>query len=80
MVDKITKVENGKVDILVGTHRVLSKDIKFPDLGLVIIDEEQRFGVRHKDRFHSGQGVELLRFLSQIVAFQIDTYLSEMAL
>jgi transcription-repair coupling factor (superfamily II helicase) len=38
------------VDILVGTHRVLSKDIRFPDLGLVIIDEEQRFGVRHKER------------------------------
>ena len=46
----VEKVENGKVDILVGTHRVLSKDIKFPDLGLVIIDEEQRFGVRHKER------------------------------
>ena len=46
----IEKVEDGKVDILVGTHRVLSKDVKFPDLGLVIIDEEQRFGVRHKER------------------------------
>jgi transcription-repair coupling factor (superfamily II helicase) len=46
----VEKVENGKVDILVGTHRVLSKDVKFPDLGLVIIDEEQRFGVRHKER------------------------------
>jgi len=46
----VEKVENGKVDILVGTHRVLSKDIRFPDLGLVIIDEEQRFGVRHKER------------------------------
>jgi len=46
----VEKVENGKVDILIGTHRVLSKDIKFPDLGLVIVDEEQRFGVRHKER------------------------------
>jgi len=46
----VERVENGKVDILVGTHRVFSKDIKFPDLGLVIIDEEQRFGVRHKER------------------------------
>ncbi len=46
----VEKVENGKVDILVGTHRVLSQDVKFPDLGLVIIDEEQRFGVRHKER------------------------------
>lgn len=46
----VERVEAGKIDILVGTHRVLSKDIKFPDLGLVIIDEEQRFGVRHKER------------------------------
>jgi transcription-repair coupling factor (superfamily II helicase) len=46
----VEKVENGQVDILVGTHRVFSKDIKFPNLGLVIIDEEQRFGVRHKER------------------------------
>ena len=46
----VDKVAAGQVDILVGTHRVLSKDVKFPDLGLVIIDEEQRFGVRHKER------------------------------
>ena len=46
----VDKVEHGKVDILVGTHRLLSKDIKFADLGLVIVDEEQRFGVRHKER------------------------------
>ncbi len=46
----VEKVNNGQVDILIGTHRVISKDIKFPDLGLVVIDEEQRFGVRHKER------------------------------
>ena len=46
----VEKVENGKVDILIGTHRLLSRDIKFPDLGLVVVDEEQRFGVRHKER------------------------------
>jgi transcription-repair coupling factor (superfamily II helicase) len=44
------RVEQGKVDIVIGTHRILSKDVKFQDLGLVIIDEEQRFGVRHKER------------------------------
>ncbi|MDE3188963.1 MAG: transcription-repair coupling factor, partial [Acidobacteriota bacterium] len=44
------RVETGKVDILIGTHRLLSKDIKFQDLGLLIVDEEQRFGVRHKER------------------------------
>ena len=38
------------MDILIGTHRVLSKDIKFKDLGLLIIDEEQRFGVTHKEK------------------------------
>ncbi len=46
----LQKVETGKVDILIGTHRLLSKDIKFTDLGLLIVDEEQRFGVRHKER------------------------------
>jgi transcription-repair coupling factor (superfamily II helicase) len=57
----IEKVADGKVDILVGTHRVLSKDVKFPDLGLVIIDEEQRFGVRHKERLkHLRKEVDVL--------------------
>ena len=46
----LEKVETGKVDILIGTHRILSKDIKFQDLGLLVVDEEQRFGVRHKER------------------------------
>jgi transcription-repair coupling factor (superfamily II helicase) len=48
--DILQKVEAGQVDILIGTHRLLSKDIKFADLGLVVVDEEQRFGVRHKER------------------------------
>jgi len=46
----LQKTETGKIDILIGTHRILSKDIKFSDLGLLIVDEEQRFGVRHKER------------------------------
>jgi transcription-repair coupling factor (superfamily II helicase) len=46
----LQRVEAGKVDILIGTHRLLSKDVKFTDLGLLIVDEEQRFGVRHKER------------------------------
>jgi len=46
----LQRVEAGKVDILIGTHRLLSKDVKFADLGLLIVDEEQRFGVRHKER------------------------------
>ena len=48
--DILERVEAGKVDILIGTHRLLSKDIKFHDLGLLVVDEEQRFGVRHKER------------------------------
>ncbi len=43
----------GQVDILVGTHRLLQADVKFKELGLVVIDEEQRFGVKHKERFKS---------------------------
>jgi transcription-repair coupling factor (superfamily II helicase) len=41
---------NGKVDLVIGTHRLLSKDVEFKDLGLMIVDEEQRFGVKHKER------------------------------
>lgn len=47
----ITEIVNGRVDIVIGTHRILSKDVTFNDLGLVIIDEEQRFGVKHKEHF-----------------------------
>jgi transcription-repair coupling factor (superfamily II helicase) len=46
----LQKLETGKIDVLIGTHRLLSKDLKFADLGLLIVDEEQRFGVRHKER------------------------------
>ncbi|MBK8901498.1 MAG: transcription-repair coupling factor [Anaerolineaceae bacterium] len=49
--DRIVKnLRNGRIDIIIGTHRLLSDDISFKDLGLVIIDEEQRFGVAHKER------------------------------
>ena len=43
-------LKDGNIDIIVGTHRLLAKDVKFKDLGLLIIDEEQRFGVRHKEK------------------------------
>ncbi len=46
----VDEVTDGTVDILIGTHRILSKDISFADLGLLIVDEEQRFGVAHKER------------------------------
>jgi transcription-repair coupling factor (superfamily II helicase) len=46
----VKRVEGGEVDVVIGTHRMLSKDVSFKDLGLVVVDEEQRFGVAHKER------------------------------
>jgi transcription-repair coupling factor (superfamily II helicase) len=46
----LEEISAGKVDIVIGTHRLLSKDVQYHDLGLLIVDEEQRFGVRHKER------------------------------
>lgn len=46
----LEKLKKGQVDIIIGTHRLLSKDVVFADLGLLVIDEEQRFGVKHKER------------------------------
>jgi transcription-repair coupling factor (superfamily II helicase) len=48
--ETVKKLAAGEIDILIGTHRLISKDVKFNDLGLVVIDEEQRFGVTHKER------------------------------
>src|SRR6202042_3163727 len=48
--ESLAALEAGKADIVIGTHRLLSKDVKFHDLGLLIVDEEQRFGVAHKER------------------------------
>ncbi len=46
----LEQLGRGEIDIIVGTHRLLSKDVRFKDLGLLVVDEEQRFGVRHKER------------------------------
>ena len=48
--ETLKKVEEGKIDIIIGTHTLLGKDVKFKDLGLMIIDEEQKFGVGHKEK------------------------------
>lgn len=48
--ETLKQAEEGKIDILIGTHRILNKDVKFKDLGLLIVDEEQKFGVKAKDR------------------------------
>ncbi len=59
--EAMEKLESGQVDIAIGTHKLLSKDIKFADLGILIIDEEQRFGVAHKERLkHMRQNVHVL--------------------
>jgi transcription-repair coupling factor (superfamily II helicase) len=57
----VADVAAGKVDIAIGTHRVLSQDVQFKDLGLVIVDEEQRFGVKHKERLkHLKKSVDVV--------------------
>ena len=48
--ETLRKVEDGRVDILIGTHRLFNKDVRFKDLGLLVVDEEQRFGVQHKEK------------------------------
>src|SRR4029078_3786488 len=48
--ETLQKLEEGKIDIIIGTHALLSKDVKYKDLGLLVIDEEQKFGVRHKEK------------------------------
>jgi transcription-repair coupling factor (superfamily II helicase) len=56
-----TKLENGKIDIIIGTHKLLGYKVRFKDLGLVVIDEEHRFGVAHKERLRKlKKGVEVL--------------------
>ena len=49
----LKNIENGKIDLIIGTHRLLNSDIKYKDLGLLVIDEEQRFGVTHKEKIKS---------------------------
>jgi transcription-repair coupling factor (superfamily II helicase) len=57
----VKRVESGEVDVIIGTHRMLSKDVRFKDLGLVVVDEEQRFGVAHKERLkHLKKRVDVL--------------------
>ncbi len=57
----LTDLKSGKCDIVIGTHRLLQKDVKFKDLGLLIVDEEQRFGVSHKEHIKEmSRGVDVL--------------------
>lgn len=57
----LEKLERGEIDIIIGTHRLLSSDVKFYDIGLLIIDEEQRFGVTHKEKIKElKNGIDVL--------------------
>ena len=57
----LSDIATGKVDLVIGTHRLLSKDVRFKDLGLLVVDEEQRFGVTHKEHIKElSRGVDVL--------------------
>ena len=57
----LSDLASGSCDLVIGTHRLLSKDVKFKDLGLLVVDEEQRFGVTHKEHIKElAQGVDVL--------------------
>ena len=57
----LAELASGKIDLVIGTHRLLSKDVKFKDLGLLVVDEEQRFGVTHKEHIKElSRGVDVL--------------------
>jgi transcription-repair coupling factor (superfamily II helicase) len=59
--DVAKRVESGEIDVVIGTHRLLSKDVRFKELGIVVVDEEQRFGVAHKERLkHLKKRVDVL--------------------
>ncbi|HSH40992.1 MAG TPA: transcription-repair coupling factor [Arenicellales bacterium] len=73
----LSRAAEGKVDILIGTHRVLQKDVKMPNLGLVIIDEEHRFGVRQKERLKQLRAeIDVLTLTATPIPRTLNTALS----
>ena len=73
----LERLKQGKVDILIGTHRVLQKDVRIPNLGLVIIDEEHRFGVRQKERLKQLRAeVDVLTLTATPIPRTLNTALS----
>ncbi|MDL2288617.1 transcription-repair coupling factor [Oscillospiraceae bacterium OttesenSCG-928-F05] len=77
MTETAKRVEQGRVDILIGTHRILQKDITFKDLGLLIIDEEQRFGVTHKERLKEmSRGIDALTLTATPIPRTLNMALS----
>lgn len=77
--DVIRELKRGTVDIVIGTHRLVQKDVKFKDLGLAIIDEEQRFGVAHKEKFKEAfKGVDILTLSATPIPRTLNMALSGM--
>jgi transcription-repair coupling factor (superfamily II helicase) len=75
----VKRVETGEVDVIIGTHRILSKDVQFKDLGLVVVDEEQRFGVAHKERLkHLKKRVDVLTLSATPIPRTLNMSLSGM--
>jgi transcription-repair coupling factor (superfamily II helicase) len=75
----VKKIESGEIDVIIGTHRILSKDVSFKDLGLVVVDEEQRFGVAHKERLkHLKKRVDVLTLSATPIPRTLNMSLSGM--
>lgn len=75
----VKRVETGEVDVVIGTHRILSRDVRFKDLGLVVVDEEQRFGVAHKERLkHLKKRVDVLTLSATPIPRTLNMSLSGM--
>jgi transcription-repair coupling factor (superfamily II helicase) len=75
----VKRIETGEVDVIIGTHRILSKDVQFKDLGLVVVDEEQRFGVAHKERLkHLKKKVDVLTLSATPIPRTLNMSLSGM--
>jgi transcription-repair coupling factor (superfamily II helicase) len=75
----VKRIETGEIDVVIGTHRVLSKDVQFKDLGLVVVDEEQRFGVAHKERLkHLKKKVDVLTLSATPIPRTLNMSLSGM--
>jgi len=73
----LSRLKEGKIDLIVGTHRLLSKDVIFKDLGLLIIDEEQRFGVEHKEKLKTlKKNVDCLTMTATPIPRTLDMSLS----
>lgn len=73
----ISGLKNGTVDVIVGTHRLLQKDIEFKDLGLLVVDEEQRFGVTHKEKLKElAKGIDVLTLTATPIPRTLNMALS----